>query len=137
MKFDNSTKFVIDTNVLVSAVIFAKSNPRQTLDKVQTLGILLMSEFVFDEIEEVLMRSKFDKYTSVEKRQQFLKKLRKTVKFVEIREKIFGCRDLDDNKYLELAVNGGAEYIITGDQDLLVLNPFRDIKIITVKEFLA
>jgi len=137
MRFDNPTKFVIDTNVLVSAVIFAKSNPRRTLDKVQTLGILLMSESVFDEIEEVLMRSKFDKYTSIEKRQKFLKKLRKIVKFVEIREKILECRDPDDNKYLELAVNGGAEYIITGDQDLLVLNPFREIKIITIKEFLT
>ncbi|WP_079680589.1 putative toxin-antitoxin system toxin component, PIN family [Planktothrix sp. PCC 11201] len=46
------------------------------------------------------------------------------------------CRDPKDNKYLELAVSGNADYIITGDKDLLVLNPFRAISIITVDQFL-
>jgi putative PIN family toxin of toxin-antitoxin system len=135
--FLNNLKFVIDTNVLVSAVIFAKSKPRQTLDKIQERGILLMSESVFEEVEEVLMRPKFDKYIPVFKRKIFIEKLRKVVKFIDINERIAECRDQDDNKYLELAVNGGGNYIITGDQDLLVLNPFREIKIITVTEFLS
>ena len=46
------------------------------------------------------------------------------------------CRDAKDNKYLELAVNGKAELIITGDKDLLVLNPFESISIITIEEFI-
>lgn len=135
--FLNNIKFVIDTNVLVSAVIFAKSKPRQTLDKIQEIGILLMSESVFEEVEEVLMRPKFDKYIPAFKRKIFVEKLKKIVKFIDINERIVECRDQDDNKYLELAVNGGGKYIITGDQDLLVLNPFREIKIITVTEFLS
>lgn len=51
-------------------------------------------------------------------------------------ESIDECRDPKDNKYLELAISGHAESLITGDEDLLVLNPFRNIKIITVLEFL-
>lgn len=55
---------------------------------------------------------------------------------VEIIEKVQECRDPKDDKILELALNGGAEYIVTGDKDLLVLNPFRDVKIVTAEEFL-
>ena len=51
-------------------------------------------------------------------------------------ESIDECRDPKDNKYLELAISGHAESLITGDEDLLVLNRFRKIKIITVLEFL-
>ena len=48
----------------------------------------------------------------------------------EIQEKIQACRDVKDDKFLELAVNGNADVIVTGDADLLVLNPFREIEII-------
>ena len=57
--------------------------------------------------------------------------------FIEPTEAIAECRDPKDNKYLELAVAGQAECIITGDQDLLVLHPFKGIDILTVQEFLA
>jgi predicted nucleic acid-binding protein len=50
-------------------------------------------------------------------------------------KKIVVCRDVKDNKFLELAVSGNADIIITGDQDLLVLNPFQDIKITTPENF--
>ncbi len=52
-------------------------------------------------------------------------------------EEINECRDPKDNKYLELVVSGKAECIVTGDEDLLVLNPFRGIEILTVQKFLA
>ena len=52
-------------------------------------------------------------------------------------EEIDICRDPKDNKFLEVAVNGKADFIITGDKDLLVLNPFQGIEIITVNEFLS
>jgi uncharacterized protein len=55
---------------------------------------------------------------------------------IEPKEQINECRDPKDNKYLELAVSGKAEAIVTGDTDLLVLHPFRDIQIVTPQEFL-
>lgn len=95
-----------------------------------------MSDEVFVEVREVLLRTKFDKYITQSKRQEFFEDLIETVLFIEVTEKIAECRDAEDNKYLELAVNGNAECIITGDEDLLVLNPFREIDILTVQKFL-
>ncbi|MBD2778869.1 putative toxin-antitoxin system toxin component, PIN family [Iningainema sp. BLCCT55] len=57
--------------------------------------------------------------------------------FIDMTEQINECRDPKDNKYLELALSGQAECIVTGDNDLLVLNPWRGIEILTVQEFLA
>ncbi len=56
--------------------------------------------------------------------------------FIEPKIEITECRDPKDNKFLELAVAGNADCIVTGDKDLLVLDPFRNIRIITPKEFL-
>ncbi|MEX0268427.1 putative toxin-antitoxin system toxin component, PIN family [Leptolyngbyaceae cyanobacterium UHCC 1019] len=55
---------------------------------------------------------------------------------VELTEKIQVCRDSKDDQILELAISGKAEFIITGDKDLLVLNPFQAVQIITAEDFL-
>ena len=88
----NYPKYVFDTNIIVSALLFRNSQPRQALDKARKSAILLISQAVREEIK--------------------------------------------DNKILDLAVCGEATAIITGDQDLLILNPFQKIAILTVKQFL-
>lgn len=133
----NYPKFVIDTNVIVSASLFSQSAPRQAFDKAQDTGIILLSELVFLEIKEVLFRSKLDRYVSREIRADFLENLLKTAVLIEVSEKIDECRDPKDNKFLELAVSGQADCLISGDRDLLILNPFRGIDILTAQEFLA
>lgn len=95
-----------------------------------------MSQAILEEIKEVLARPKFDKYITSGERHLFLIGLAKTVRFVDIKETITACRDSKDNKFLELAVNGEAEAIISGDQDLLILHPFKGIAILTAKQFL-
>ena len=122
--------FVIDTNVIVSALLFKQSIPFQAV-KIAEKGTILYSESTLTELREVLNRRKFDKYLELEERQKFLIKFVDTSRRILIQETISICRDAKDNKFLELAVNGDAQFIITGDQDLLVLNPFRGIKIIT------
>jgi putative PIN family toxin of toxin-antitoxin system len=52
-------------------------------------------------------------------------------------ETIQDCRDSRDNKFLELAVEAKASYVITGDKDLLILNPFRNISTLTPADFLS
>ncbi len=133
---NNLPKFVLDTNVIISALLFKDSTPRQVLDKGRKSGIILMSEEIWTEIEEVLERPKFNKYITSTEKQLFLMELANTVNFIKIKEKIIVCRDEKDNKFLELAINGKATIIISGDQDLLVLNPFQNIPILTVKQFL-
>ena len=70
-------------------------------------------------------------------RSEFIFRLRLASELVEIIERVDLCRDKKDNKFLEVAINGRADYLITGDNDLLVLRPFQDIKIMTVNEFLG
>jgi uncharacterized protein len=132
----NERRFVLDANVLVSALLFSQGKPRQSLKKAQAIGVVLMSDSTFDELERVLSRPKFDKYVLPSKRVEFLQDLAETVEFVDVTAQILECRDPKDNQYLDLAVSGKAECIVTGDDDLLVLNPFRSIKILTAQAFL-
>jgi len=121
---------------LVLHSLFINSKPRQALDKIQMTGILLMSPSIFTELTEVLFRPKFDRYLSIERRENFLDLLLDNILWIEPTESITICRDSKDNKYLELAVEGLAESLITGDEDLLVLHPFQQIQILTVQAFL-
>ena len=82
------------------------------------------------------MRPKFDQYSTRLKRASFLENFVETVQFIEITQQINQCRDAKDNKYLELAASGDASFIVTGDNDLLVMNPFRGIRILTALNFL-
>jgi len=59
------------------------------------------------------------------------------VEIVSITELISACRDSKDDKFLSLAVNGNTDLILTGDNDLLVLHPFRGIDILSPKDYLA
>jgi uncharacterized protein len=128
--------YVFDTNVIVSAILSSDSVPRKAFNFAFNNGIILLSNSVWNELKEVLKRPKFAKYISDEKRNRFLWELFNQGKFIDIVEEIKECRDEKDNKFLELAVSGKADFIITGDNDLLVLNLFRNIQIITSKSFL-
>ena len=132
----NKPRFVFDANVIVSAFLFKTSPPRLALETAKNQGIIILSEMVIDELSNVLSRSKFDRYLAKSIRQELLETLVEASLLVQPSESIDECRDPKDNKYLELAISGHAESLITGDEDLLVLNPFRNIKIITVLEFL-
>ncbi|MBD2569666.1 putative toxin-antitoxin system toxin component, PIN family [Anabaena lutea] len=129
-------RFVIDTNILVSAVLIQSSVPDVAFKKAKNLGIILFSEATFQELLEILNRSKFDKYISVNIRTQFLAKLKLEAEQVITNQIIQKCRDPKDDKFLEVAINGNATHIITGDKDLLQLHPFRGVDIITATQFL-
>ena len=130
-------RIVIDTNVFISALLIKKSLPFQVVNIAFKQGIILYSDATFTELQRVLARRKFDKYMSLEERNIFLFKLANECESVEIQAEIKACRDVKDDKFLELAVNGNAELIVTGDSDLLVLNPFRGIEIITPEVFVS
>lgn len=131
-------RVVLDTNVLISAVLQPKGPPRAAVDVVRTAGgVLLFSEQTFDELRTRFERPKFDKYVSREGRALFLVQLDAVSEWVAITGAKMGCRDLDDDKLLETAMMGEADCLITGDRDLLVMSPFHDIPIVTPADFLA
>lgn len=129
-------RLVIDTNLWVSRLLLPKSVSAQAVDKAMRWGQPLMSHETLSELTKVLARPKFDRYVSREGRQQFLRKLGGVVKLVPIVQRVQICRDPKDDKFLDLALAGQAEYLLTGDNDLLVLNPFHGIKIITPTDWL-
>ena len=96
-----------------------------------------MSDETSKEARDVLTRARFDRHATLEVREEFLRDLMLDVEMVPIIERVQACRDPEDDKILELAVNGNADYIVTGDDDLLVMNPFRGIVIVRPAEFLA
>ena len=128
--------YVLDTNTSISAFLFNRSNPSLVLHEVLEGGILLFSAEVVEELSEVLRRQKFDRYLTRKIRDGFLRTLIQESFFVEITEKIQVCRDAKDDKFLELAVSGDASCLITGDDDLLILHPFRGISIVSPRQFL-
>jgi putative PIN family toxin of toxin-antitoxin system len=121
----------------VSAVLLPRSVPRQAFDAAATRGKLLVSDATVTELDDVLRRPRFDKYVTEEKRLEFLAALVREAERVEVMDTITACRDGKDNKFLELAVSGRATHIISGDDDLLVLHPFRGIAVVTPQAFLA
>ncbi len=129
-------RIVGDTNALVSRLLLPASVPGQAVRKAVDNGILLVSEATMNELADVLARPKFDRYITLEDRQQFLRLLGRLAEFVPIVYPVHACRDPKDNKFLEVALNGNAELIITGDADLLALHPWERIAIVSPADYL-
>lgn len=130
-------RFVVDTNVVVSALLLRDSVPRQAFDKALGQGTVLLSLPVIFELADVLSRKKLNRYLLAEERMSFLVSLLKEAELAQVSEIITACRDAKDDKFLELAVSGRASCIVSGDADLLALSPFRGIPILTPREFLT
>ncbi|WP_206814280.1 putative toxin-antitoxin system toxin component, PIN family [Chroococcus sp. FPU101] len=128
---------MIHTNTLVSRLLLPNSILAQAVRLAIDCGIILICNDTQQELELVLNRKKFDKYVSLDDRQEFLRKLNQIAQPIQLIERFQVCRDEKDNKFLELAVNEKANFIVTGDQDLLILNPFMEIQIITPKNFVS
>jgi len=130
-------RVVLDTNVVISAMLLPLSVPRRALDRAMQEGRILISAATMTEVDEVIHRPKFDQYLSEEERIEFLTTLVHKAELVNVADKVTDCRDPRDNKFLELAVSGLATHIVTGDADLLVLHPFRGIIVVSPSAFLT
>jgi putative PIN family toxin of toxin-antitoxin system len=128
-------RVVLDTNVVVSGLLFAGGNPSQAMLKAQQ-GHVLGSDATLLELVEVMNRSRFDRYLERSLRKQLVAGYMNACEAVPILYPIRVCRDPKDDKFLEVAVHGRADALVTGDQDLLDLNPFRGIAILTAAEYL-
>jgi hypothetical protein len=122
---------------LVSALLLPTSKPRQALDLALRRGTILLSFAVLAELYEVLGRKQFARYVDDEDVRRFLAALARQTQWVEVDVEVAACRDSRDDKFLERAVSGHATHIVTGDSDLLVLNPFQGIEILSPSPFLA
>lgn len=127
-------RVVLDTNVLVSAALKRNSTPAAAVGAVERSGVLLKSLATERQLFDVVARPYFTSLIGDETR-ALLHRLMSAAELVAIAERITACRDPTDDKFLELAVSGHADVIVTGDADLLALGPFRGIPIVTPAAF--
>lgn len=130
-------RVVIDTNVWIGYFLFRNSVPRAAVLHAMKHDDIISSEMTMDELQTVLEYPKFRKQTNAEKNIQAMAEVRKMSRILPITECVNDCRDARDNKFLELAASGNASIIITGDADLLTLHPWRNVAILTPRQFLT
>ena len=130
-------RVVIDTNVLISSLFLTTSMPAKAVEKAAATAQLVATTETLRKLIEKLLLPKFDRYVRRERRDALLQRVASLVEIIDVLQPIRASRDLKDDKFLEAAVNGRANVIVTGDHDLLDLNPFRGIAILTPAHYLV
>lgn len=127
-------RIVIDTGVFISAAIKSQTIPSIAVRRAVQQGVLLKSHSTEAELMDVIDRPYLARLIARTARARLVE-LMSLAELVPTSEHIAACRDPKDDKFLELAVSGRADVIVSGDADLLVLNPFRRIPIVTPAAF--
>lgn len=116
---------VIDTNVWISGLLTKTGTPAQLIRIMVRRGLPIFTPDTFAELKQRLWLPKFDRYVAMEYRKQLLHDIDSVSLWVDvppqIAEQVF-CRDADDDKFIHAALASGAEWLVTGDKDLLVLS---------------
>ncbi len=129
----NRVRVLLDTNVLVSAIVFG-GTPKKVLDLILKDKIIgVSSTSLMAELDEVVHKKFPFRISDLEYLEE---QMRVDFKIVKPRKILKIARDDDDNRVLEAAVAGECDYIVTGDEDLLILKKYKDLKILTPGEFL-
>ena len=129
---------VVDTNVLISGALSKHGKPRKVVDFIDASGIILSSQATFEEFDTRIRRKKFDKYfVDPHEREEYIDWIYSlSYPFVEITKEIAVCPDPNDDMFLERAVSGSADYLITGNLKDFPPSPFQGIPILSPAEFL-
>jgi uncharacterized protein len=130
-------RVILDTNVLISRLLLVDSTASRAVRRLLDRSQPLVSEDTLTELADTLSRPKFDPYVSREDRQRFFELYARVAEWVTVTTTIRRCRDPKDDKFLELAVDGKADWIVTGDKDLVELSPHQGILIMTPAAVLA
>jgi uncharacterized protein len=135
----NPKFIVIDTNIFISAALSPNGTAYQAFVKAINNFTVVQNEETYQEIAQRIYKAKFDKYISDERRELFLNMIKNKSCFIKKTSQITVCRDPDDNKFLELALDSNADFLLTGDKDLLSLKSLLEYKniIISPSDFLS
>ena len=128
---------VFDASALVSAALREDGTPERALLRPEETDVFALSVEVDAEIAGVLERPRFAAAVSAARRARILDVLRSGAVWFTPAERVVDCSDAKDNKYLELALASGAWAIISGDADLLVLHPWRGVRVLRPVDYLA
>lgn len=128
-------RIILDTNLWISFLI---SKDLAKLDKILFSGKcrLVFSAELMQEFLQVARRPKFRKYFSSDDLEAILESIDEYADFVHVTTKITACRDPKDNFLLALSIDGSADYLLTGDNDLLDIGNIGSTEILTISNFL-
>jgi len=129
-------RVILDTNWYVSATINKRS--RRLLYQLLTDNniVILFSDEILKEYRRVISRDKFKNIVSAQQVFRFMNLAISKIKNIEIKSDLTGSRDLNDNFLLSLSHDADADYLVTGDKDLLVLEETGSTKIMLMGDFL-
>ena len=130
-----SKKIILDTNLWISFLISKKFNPIDNLIENKKITLIFSDELI-SEFIEVVNRPKFEKYFSKNDIEKILDYFDQYGKLIEVKSDIKICRDEKDNFLLNLSTDSKADYLITGDNDLLVLEKIERTKIMSFTDFI-
>jgi len=128
---------VLDASTLVSATFNSHGVPARAVEHALSVDRVAISEPVMTELLDVLYRPGIARFIKPESSSQLLGQLVALGVSFEPVERVTDCRDPKDNKYLELALTAKAERIISSDTDLLVLHPWRSVRILRPADYLG
>lgn len=134
---DSKPRVILDTNLLISRALTPSSLTASAVRLIIDHCDLLVSQAIMDEFATTLNRVQTKGYVKQDEAIALITAYKEMVEWIPIIERVEECRDPKDDKFLELAINGNAEYLITGDKDLLVLDLFRETHILSAKDFIA
>lgn len=129
-------KIILDNNVIISYLISENSTPGKCVEHCLKRDILCTSKQIIAELESKLSLTKFAKYFTIDDVQEFIESYKLVSKLFTTTNKLKICRDPKDDMFLELALKAKADFIITGDKDLLSLKEYKSTEIITPAEYL-
>ena len=130
---------ILDTNIIISGFISAKGTPAKALNKlIKGSFLLVTSKKLIEEFKEVINRPKIKNKYNIDSKEidMFITSLQELAKIIPGKIEVKVSRDPKDDMFLSCALEGKVDYLVTGDKDLLTLNEFGGVKIITIKEFL-
>jgi putative PIN family toxin of toxin-antitoxin system len=128
-------RIVLDTNVFIYFLISSSFHKLEKKLKSHQVR-LLFSEELISEFIQVVSRPKLKKHFSDKDVTNLLDDMHNFADFIEVKSHVNVCRDKKDNFLLELCIDGKADYLITGDEDLLSLKKFKKTSIIKIAEYL-
>ncbi len=129
-------RVILDTNVLLSAILKTASTPGAVVRLVTAKHVMLTSAETQEELRRVLTKPYFQRVTT-DRIKRNVEVMFAASELVIITTTATACRDPMDDKFLELALNGQADIIISGDKDLLTMTAYKGTRIITPAEFLS
>lgn len=127
-------RIILDTNLWISFLI---SKDFSKLDEIifSKKYILVFSKELLNEFLEVAKRPKLRRFFSIADIESILETIEEYAEFVDVKSEVSICRDSKDNFLLSLSLDGKADFLLTGDKDLLILNPFKKTAILSISDF--